>query len=170
MTLVFYDALDTKGFTPPDLLFACAVPTTYAIANTYVKRYLTGIPATALSLAALGICAAIMLPVGLALEPIVVTDRFPLAMLMLVIFGTLGTGVATVLFYKLIHDHGPLFAGMVSYLIPIVALLLGVADGEDLSATQIAALAGILAMVALVQLSSRKPQPKATIVEPLEPA
>ncbi len=170
MVLVFYDAWTTKGFTPIDILYACAVPTTYAVANTYVKRYLTGIPATALSLAALGICAALMLPVGLAVEPIVVTDRFGFAVLMLVIFGTLGTGVATVMFYKLIHDRGPLFAGMVSYIIPIVALLFGVADKEELSATQIIALAGIFAMVALVQFPGKKPPRKEDIVEPLEQA
>ena len=63
----------------------------------------------------------------------------------------LGTGLATALFYRLIQDRGPLYAGMVTYVIPVEALLLGRLDGEAVSGLQVVALAVILASVAVVQ-------------------
>ncbi|HMO85819.1 MAG TPA: hypothetical protein PKC18_12970, partial [Lacipirellulaceae bacterium] len=52
---------------------------------------------------------------------------------------------------SMIKKHGPLYAGMVTYVIPVVALAWGQFDRERLSATQAAAIVGVLAMVALVQ-------------------
>ena len=57
-------------------------------------------------------------------------------------------------FNKLIHDRGPLFAGMVTNLIPAGAVIWGWLDGEQVSTRQIAALAIILPMVVLVQFGS----------------
>jgi drug/metabolite transporter (DMT)-like permease len=66
--------------------------------------------------------------------------------------GVLGTGVAVLLFIHLVVKEGPLFAGMVTYVVPTLALVWGAVDGEPVTARQVAAIVGILAMVALVQL------------------
>jgi drug/metabolite transporter (DMT)-like permease len=63
----------------------------------------------------------------------------------------LSTGIATLMFLRMVQDQGPLFAGMVTYVIPLVALAWGQFDGERLTTLQIAAISGVLAMVALVQ-------------------
>lgn len=41
-----------------------------------------------------------------------------------------GTVIASIIFYQLIKITSPVFASMVAYLIPIIAILLGVFDGE----------------------------------------
>ncbi len=65
--------------------------------------------------------------------------------------GVLGTGLATYGFYRLIQRHGPLFAGMVTYLIPLGAVAWGWLDRERVTGLQVAALVGVLAMVLVVQ-------------------
>lgn len=44
-----------------------------------------------------------------------------------------GTLMATVLFFKLVQLTNPLFASLVSYLIPMIAMLLGAVDGESIT-------------------------------------
>lgn len=48
------------------------------------------------------------------------------------LLGLMSTAVATVLFNKLVKTNSPLFASSVTYLIPIVAVMWGVLDGEHL--------------------------------------
>jgi len=48
-----------------------------------------------------------------------------------------GTAVANLFFNKLIHVSSPVFAASVTYLIPLVAILWGVWDGESLNAYQL---------------------------------
>jgi drug/metabolite transporter (DMT)-like permease len=70
------------------------------------------------------------------------------------VLGVFGTGVAIWLFNKLIYEQGPLFAGMVTNLVPIGAVLWGWADDEVVTAIQIWALVGIVLMVSLVQFGA----------------
>jgi hypothetical protein len=56
----------------------------------------------------------------------------------------------------MIMERGPLFAGMTTYVVPIVSLLWGSLDHEQITVQQMAAIAGVLAMVALVQSDSRR--------------
>ncbi|WP_162127032.1 DMT family transporter [Flavobacterium phycosphaerae] len=58
------------------------------------------------------------------------------AMLFVLILGVVGTGVANVIFYKLIQISSPVFASSVTYLIPIVACLWGMLDNEMLTPLQ----------------------------------
>lgn len=53
-----------------------------------------------------------------------------LAISVLAIFGTV---IASVIFFKLVQLTGPIFASMVSYFIPVVAILWGVGDGEPVT-------------------------------------
>jgi drug/metabolite transporter (DMT)-like permease len=53
------------------------------------------------------------------------------------ILGILGTGIANILFFKLIQIATPVFATSVTYLIPIVAIGWGLFDDEILTAVQI---------------------------------
>ncbi|MCF6131778.1 DMT family transporter [Flavobacterium wongokense] len=58
------------------------------------------------------------------------------AMFYVMILGIVGTGVANVIFYKLIQISSPIFASSVTYLIPIVACLWGILDNEMLTPLQ----------------------------------
>src|SRR6185503_12633053 len=70
----------------------------------------------------------------------------------LAVLGIVGTGVAVLLFIHLVVKEGPLFAGMVTYVVPTLALVWGAVDGEAITARQLVAIGGVLAMVAIVQL------------------
>ncbi len=154
--VVFREGATVQGLSWFHLLLSGGVPVGYAVVNTYIKRHLHDLPAVPLTFMSLLLAAIGLLPVSLLTESVQVNDGFTLAALSLLQVGVIGTGIATILFYKLIHDHGPLFAGMVTYIIPIVAMLLGLADREAMSALQVAALCGIFLMVALVQKSGNR--------------
>lgn len=58
------------------------------------------------------------------------------SMLFIMILGIVGTGIANVLFFKLIQISSPVFASSVTYLIPIVAFFWGLLDHEMLTPLQ----------------------------------
>src|SRR5690606_7611985 len=70
------------------------------------------------------------------------------------ILGLVGTATAMILFYKLIQQTSAIFASVVTYLMPVVAVMWGILDGEKL--TVIHALGGILILagVYLIQTKS----------------
>ncbi|MFL0094710.1 DMT family transporter [Tenacibaculum maritimum] len=57
----------------------------------------------------------------------------------IIILSVVGTGIAKVLFNKMVHLSSPIFAASVTYLIPIVAVVWGIIDGEKLSLLQLLA-------------------------------
>ena len=58
------------------------------------------------------------------------------SMLFILILGVVGTGIANILFFKLIQISSPVFASSVTYLIPIVAFFWGLIDNEMLTSFQ----------------------------------
>ena len=58
------------------------------------------------------------------------------SMLFIMILGIVGTGIANILFFKLIQISSPVFASSVTYLIPIVAFFWGLIDNEMLTPFQ----------------------------------
>ena len=75
------------------------------------------------------------------------------AMFFVMILGIVGTGVANVIFYKLIQISSPIFASSVTYLIPIVACLWGLLDNEMLAPMQFV---GAFIILVGVYLANRK--------------
>ena len=75
------------------------------------------------------------------------------AMIFVMILGIVGTGVANVIFYKLIQISTPIFASSVTYLIPVVACLWGILDNEMLTPLQFI---GAFIILIGVYLSSKK--------------
>lgn len=66
------------------------------------------------------------------------------------ILGIIGTALAVIIFNRLIKETTAVFASSVTYLIPIVAVIWGLADGETLDATQLLYMALILAGIYLI--------------------
>lgn len=75
------------------------------------------------------------------------------AMFYVMILGIVGTGVANVIFYKLIQISSPIFASSVTYLIPIIACFWGLFDNEMLTAFQ---LLGAFIILVGVYLANKK--------------
>ena len=130
----------------------------YGVLFVYAGRLLTGrnLAPTVLSagqLTAATAVSALALPIGWV-TPHVRAD----ALGSVAVLGVLGTGLAYILNYRLLTDDGPTMASTVTYLIPVVAVLLGaVALDEPLS---LRALAGMVVVLAGVGLVRARPGPK----------
>jgi len=70
--------------------------------------------------------------------------------------GIVGSAFATALFYILVHRSGGLFASLVTYGIPFVALGWGIIDGEKITLIEIACLGLILLGVYLANMPEKK--------------
>jgi drug/metabolite transporter (DMT)-like permease len=84
---------------------------------------------------------------------VVQVEKVQHSLLFILILGVVGTGIANVIFFKLIQISSPVFATSVTYLIPVVAFFWGLLDHEMLTFVQ-----GIGAFVILigVYLSAKK--------------
>lgn len=71
------------------------------------------------------------------------------------ILGLIGTATAMILYYKLIQQTSAVFAASVTYLMPIIAVIWGILDGEKLHLTHLAG--GILILLG-IYLIQEKPQ------------
>ena len=150
----------TLGVGPVALALALSVPVAYAVSNTLIRSSLSAVGPVRLTAGACAAAAVFLVPLAATQEPVrwAPTAGANLrAAGALLALATLGTGLAVALFYRLIQTRGPLYAGMVTYVIPVEALLLGWLDGERVTPLQGVALGVVLASVALVQLPLRWP-------------
>ena len=74
--------------------------------------------------------------------------------------GLLGTGIAYVLYYYLVQRMGAVQASTVTYLPPVVALLIGLLVGEPLRAMDLVAMGAILGGVYVIQTAGKQPLSK----------
>lgn len=150
-----------RHISPTGFALTISVPFAYAIANSWIRRSLGAIPSMELTLACLLLGGVILTPLAwMSPQPVVERATYQGAVTAAATLGLLGTGLSTYLFTRLVQSHGPLFAGMVTNVVPIGALMWGWADGETVTTLQIVALFGLIAMVSLVQFN------RAPIVEP----
>lgn len=75
------------------------------------------------------------------------------SVLFIMILGVVGTGIANILFFKLIQMSSPVFATSVTYLIPVVAFFWGLLDHEMLTPVQFI---GAFIILIGVYLSAKK--------------
>jgi drug/metabolite transporter (DMT)-like permease len=125
----------------------------YGISFVYMARFLAGRGLTPLALSAAQLLAASLL--SLAALPLLgwQAPAFRVdALVAVAILGALGTGIAYVLNYRLLSDDGASAASLVTYLIPIVAVLIGVLTlDESLPWTVIAGMGVVLLGVGLAR-------------------
>jgi drug/metabolite transporter (DMT)-like permease len=149
-----------------------AASASYGISYVYMGKYLTnrGIPPIMLSATQLAAGAALMalaLPFGGLVAPHWRAD----AVISLLVLGVLGTGMAYVLNYRLIGDEGPTVASTTTYLLPVVAVVLGaLVVNEAITWPMIAGMVVVLGGVALVQRRAPSPptsEPDRTHADPL---
>lgn len=72
----------------------------------------------------------------------------------LLVLAIIGTSIANILFNKLIYLSSPVFAASVTYLIPLVALLWAVWDGETMNGYQL--MGGLIILVGVWLVNRRK--------------
>jgi drug/metabolite transporter (DMT)-like permease len=156
--LIFTPWRSASGLVSAGGLECLAASVSYAVSYIYMDRYLArrGIGPVVLSACQLAVAAvmlALALPVsGVQLPRITAEDLASVAVL-----GILGTGIAYVLNYQIITSEGATVASTVTYLVPVVAIVLGVLVlSETITATVLAGIALVLTGVALTRLTREK--------------
>jgi drug/metabolite transporter (DMT)-like permease len=133
--------------------------TCYGVVFVYQRRFLTGRGTPPLALAAGQTLAATVL-VSLATPVIVATPvEWSLTPLLSLLFlGTLGTGVAYAINFRLIQDEGATNASTVTYLLPVVAVVLGALFlAEEITVNVLAGTLVVFVGIALTQQRLRLP-------------
>lgn len=77
-------------------------------------------------------------------------DKILYSSLAACVLGVFGTALASIMFYMLIKRSGPVFSSLITYAIPVVAILWGVYFGEETGIYQIMGLLVLLTGVYLV--------------------
>lgn len=132
------------------VLIAC---TSYAISTMISKHYLKSVSPLFIALASISMITPIALTYLLTTDFLDIA-RTPVGLRSLgylSILGALSTGAAFILYQSLLKKVGPVFAAMVTYVIPLVALGWGVLDGEQLSSLHILGMTLILTGVYLTK-------------------
>jgi drug/metabolite transporter (DMT)-like permease len=152
-----------RGMSAGLLALTMIIPLSSAMSNTFIKWRLPHVPAAPVT-------TMLLLVAGMALVPMQLSPRLmeslhiaaPANAMMtaeaatyLALLGIIASGVSTMVFIWLVLKRGPLFAGMTTYVVPVIAMLWGTLDHESISGMQALAIAGVLAMVALVQTGSK---------------
>lgn len=110
----------------------------YAINVNLIKKYLSDLSPLTIST---GNFAVMLLPACLILyfsgfSETIAVSKTQHSILFILILGVVGTGIANIIFFKLIQISTPVFATSVTYLIPIVAFFWGLLDNEMLTPIQ----------------------------------
>ena len=156
--LIFSSWRSASSVASPGGLECLAASVSYAISYIYMDKFLARRGMSPITLSACQLLAAtallaLALPVSGAGIPRA-ADAASLAGL--AILGVLGTGVAYVLNYQIVTSEGATVAATVTYLLPVVAIVLGVLVlGETVTAGVLAGIALVLAGVALTRRGSR---------------
>lgn len=128
----------------------------YGINVNLIKKYLSDLKPLAIST---GNFVVMFVPALLVLYfsgffDIVHQEKVQTSLGFIVILGIVGTGFSNILFFKLIQLSSPVFASSVTYIIPVIAIMLGyLFMNESLSIVQVI---GALVVLVGVYLSSRK--------------
>ena len=127
----------------------------YALSSFMVKSTYREVPALTTSFISVGAGCLLVLPVAAATPP----DHAPglRSILALAALGAFGTAIAFVIFYALIGELGAGRAALVSYLVPPISLAYGALLLDE--QIGLAAIGGMVLILAGVTLASRGPRP-----------
>jgi drug/metabolite transporter (DMT)-like permease len=134
-----------------------AASISYAISYIYMDKFLArrGVGPVVLSACQLG-AASVMLAVALAVTGVRTPHLTAVSVAAVAVLGIVGTGFAYVLNYQIITSEGATIASTVTYLLPVVAIVLGVLVlGESVTAIVLGGIALVLAGVALTRRRSK---------------
>jgi drug/metabolite transporter (DMT)-like permease len=157
--LIFSPWSTALGLTSAGGLECLAASVSYAISYIYMDRFLArrGISSVMLSACQLLIAAA-MLAVALAVTGVRTPHFTATSVAAVAVLGIIGTGFAYVLNYQIITSEGATVASTVTYLLPVVAIVLGVLVlSESITALMLVGIALVLAGVALTRNRAARP-------------
>jgi drug/metabolite transporter (DMT)-like permease len=151
--LIFTPWNSAAGLTSAGGVECLAASISYAVSYIYMDKYLArrGIGPVVLSACQL-LAAALMLVIALAVVGVRTPHLTAESVAAVAVLGIIGTGFAYVLNYQIITSEGATIASTVTYLLPVVAIVLGVLVlGESVTAIVLVGIALVLAGVALTR-------------------
>jgi len=128
----------------------------YAISSNTVKTYLqemSSIKISSVAFFSIGFPCLIYLLTTDVIEVVQTHEHGWNSLGAVTLLAMAGTVMATILFFKLVQMTNPVFASLVSYLIPVVAILLGSYDGEPITILHVL---GMVLILLGVYLTNRK--------------
>jgi drug/metabolite transporter (DMT)-like permease len=158
---------EASGWAIAGTLAVVAASVSYALAGLLLQRQTARVDALTLSTATILGATLVLVPFGLAQAP----GELPgwEAAASVLALGVAGTGVGILLFMKMLGDFGTFRAGLVTYLMPVTALLYGAfLLDEVVSAWMLVGMALILSGVALGS-GLLRPSPQPDAIEPARP-
>jgi drug/metabolite transporter (DMT)-like permease len=127
----------------------------YAINVNLIKKYLSDLSPLSITT---GNFMILLIPASIVLFfsgffDVIQREEVQQSVLFIMILGIIGTGIANIIFFKLVQMSSPVFATSVTYLIPIVAFFWGLLDNEMLTPVQFI---GAFIILVGVYLSAKK--------------
>ena len=149
--LVGRDALAGLGDAVVAQLAVIGGALAYAVNTIFIRKVAARHSGQGMAAASLFAGSALLLPLALLREQPLQLSPAPIAVASLLMLGVFSTGIATLVYFRLLRSVGATVFSQVNYLIPVMGLLWGVLLlGEQPTWSQLAALPIILSGVALV--------------------
>jgi len=98
----------------------------YGFALTYAARHQLNVPAEVAATGQLTAGAILLSPVAIATTAVDGISLEPHRVLAITLLGAVGTGFAYLLYYRSVAELGPTTTSLVTYLVPVVAVAVGV--------------------------------------------
>src|SRR6187402_1991407 len=155
MLLVFNGAVNHPEQNYYYAILVLIASVCYAVNVNLIKRYLSDL--TPLSITTGNFLILLFPALGILLFTdffdVVHAEKVQHSLWFILILGVVGTGIANVIFFKLIQISSPVFATSVTYFIPVVAFFWGLLDNEILTFVQCM---GAFIILVGVYLSAKK--------------
>ena len=154
------------GFEPGVLAGTAVLPVlallgstaSYAAGGVYARRFLQGVRPMINALFEVGFAMVLVAALAFVLDGPISLPAQPDAWLAVVWLGLLGSGLAFLIFFRLLGRWGATRTSLVAYLIPVVGLLLGAAVlGETLDLRLVIGTALVVGGIAIVNLRTGSP-------------
>jgi drug/metabolite transporter (DMT)-like permease len=151
-------ASDLSGSSVTGTLAAVGAGACYGVAAVYVRRNLVGVSPLVAAAGQLTMGSILLAPLALGTSVTNGVDLTPTRVVSLVLLGTLGTGLAFVLYYRIIGELGPTKATLVTYIVPVIAVVVGILVLDEPFEWRLVA-GGLLTVggIAAVTLPPRRP-------------
>jgi len=111
---------------PFGVFLAMLAAASYGAGYVFIAARLTptGLPNAGLAATQL-VAATLLVSISFPFAGLTPLDLSPLPVAAVLVLGVGGTGLAYLLLYRIISDDGPVAASTVTYLLPVVAIILG---------------------------------------------
>jgi drug/metabolite transporter (DMT)-like permease len=144
-----------SGSSASAVVAVLAAAASYAAATVYARRTLTGLPPMVPALLQVAIALVISISLAVVLEGVPALPTDPSAVVSLLWLGIFGSGVAYLIYFRLIRAWGATRTAAVTYLMPVVGIALGaIVANESIDARVVAGATLVVGGVALVNAGS----------------